>query len=156
MDTIFFNGCIRTLDDSEKVAEAVGIENGRIVFVGTDKEAEAFSCKKRIDLKGRLMLPGFVDTHMHMLHYAFVERSVKLFDCTSVEEMLAAAKKRLEESKGQKPEPGSTAEAGMRSILISHAIRTRMSWMRSQRKSPSLWCVSAGMWLCATAAVWSF
>ena len=59
----------------------------------TDKEAEAFSCKKRIDLKGRLMLPGFVDTHMHMLHYAFVERSVKLFDCTSVEEMLAAAKK---------------------------------------------------------------
>lgn len=59
MDTIFFNGCIRTLDDSEKVAEAVGIENGRIVFVGTDKEAEAFSCKKRIDLKGRLMLPWF-------------------------------------------------------------------------------------------------
>ena len=49
MDTIFFNGCIRTLDNSEKVAEAVGIENGRIVFVGTDKEAEAFSCKKRID-----------------------------------------------------------------------------------------------------------
>ena len=40
------------------------------------------------------MLPGFVDTHMHMLHYAFVERSVKLFDCTSVEEMLAAAKKK--------------------------------------------------------------
>ena len=58
MDTIFFNGCIRTLDNSEKVAEAVGIENGRIVFVGTDKEAEDFSCKKRIDLKGRLMLPG--------------------------------------------------------------------------------------------------
>ena len=155
MDTIFFNGCIRTLDNSEKVAEAVGIENGRIVFVGTDKEVEAFSCKKRIDLKGRLMLPGFVDTHMHMLHYAFVERSVKLFDCTSVEEMLAAAKKRLEESKGQKL-TCSTAEAGMRSILISHAIRIRTSWMRSQRKFPSLWCVSVGMWLCATAAVWSF
>ena len=32
MNTIFFNGCIRTLDNSEKVAEAVGIENGRIVF----------------------------------------------------------------------------------------------------------------------------
>ena len=93
MDTIFFNGCIRTLDDSEKVAEAVGIENGRIVFVGTDKEAEAFSCKKRIDLKGRLMLPGFVDTHMHMLHYAFVERSVKLFDCTSVRKCLPQQKK---------------------------------------------------------------
>lgn len=51
MDTIFFNGCIRTLDDSEKVAEAVGIENGRIVFVGTDKEAEAFSCKSGSTLR---------------------------------------------------------------------------------------------------------
>ena len=52
--------------------------------------------------------------------------------------------------------PGSTAEAGMRSILISRAIRIRMSWMHSQRKFPSLWCVSAGTWLCATAVVWSF
>lgn len=51
MDTIFFNGCIRTLDNSEKVAEAVGIENGRIVFVGTDKEAEAFSCKNGLTLR---------------------------------------------------------------------------------------------------------
>ena len=93
MDTIFFNGCIRTLDNSEKVEEAVGIENGRIVFVGTDKEAEAFSCKKRIDLKGRLMLPGFVDTHMHMLHYVFVERSVKLFDCTSLKKVPVPGKK---------------------------------------------------------------
>ena len=155
MDTIFFNGCIRTLDNSEKVAEAVGIENGRIVFVGTDKEAEAFSCKKRIDLKGRLMLPGFVDTHMHMLHYAFVERSVKLFDCKSVEEMLAAAKKRLEESKGQKL-TWLYCRGWNEEHLISRAIRIRMSWMHSQRKSPSLWCVSAGMWLCATAVVWSF
>lgn len=154
MDTIFFNGCIRTLDNSEKVAEAVGIENGRIVFVGTDKEAEAFSCKKRIDLKGRLMLPGFVDTHMHMLHYAFVERSVKLFDCTSVEEMLAAAKKRLEESKGQKL-TWLYCRGWNEEHFESRAIRIRMSWMHSQRKSPSLWCVSAGMWLCATAVVWS-
>lgn len=102
MDKIFFNGCIRTLDDSNRVAEAVGIEQGRIAFVGSNEEAGAFPCEERIDLQGRLLLPGFVDTHMHMLHYAFVEKSVKLFDCTSVEEMLAAAEKRLEEKKGQK------------------------------------------------------
>ena len=64
------------------------------------KKRKLFPAKSGSTL--RLMLPGFVDTHMHMLHYAFVERSVKLFDCISVEEMLAAAKKRLEESKGQK------------------------------------------------------
>lgn len=101
MDKIFFNGRIRTLDDAGHVAEAVGVENGKIVFVGTNEEAEKIACEEKVDLGGRLLLPGFVDTHLHMLHYAFVERSVKLFDCTSVEEMLDAAKKRIEEHAGK-------------------------------------------------------
>ena len=93
MDKIFFNGCIRTLDDQNTVAQAVGIENGKITFIGTGQEAERIFCEDRTDLQGRLLLPGFVDTHLHMLHYAFVEKSVKLFDCRSVEEMLDTAKK---------------------------------------------------------------
>ena len=97
MEKIFFNGCIRTLDDAGSVAEAVGIENGKIAFIGTNEEAQKIPCEEKTDLQGRLLLPGFVDTHLHMLHYAFVERSVKLFDCKSVEEALKAAHKRLEE-----------------------------------------------------------
>nr|WP_296958567.1 amidohydrolase [uncultured Mediterraneibacter sp.] len=101
MDKIFFNGCIRTLDDQNTVAQAVGIENGKITFIGTGQEAERIFCEDRTDLQGRLLLPGFVDTHLHMLHYAFVEKSVKLFDCRSVEEMLDTAKKKLDESAGK-------------------------------------------------------
>lgn len=95
MDRIFFNGHIRTLNDENTVAEAVGVKDGKIAFVGTNAEAEKLDCGERIDLQGRLLLPGFVDSHMHMLHYAFVEQSVKLFDCKSVEEMLDAARERL-------------------------------------------------------------
>ena len=101
MEKIFFNGCIRTLDDAGSVAEAVGIENGKIAFIGTNEEAQKIPCEEKTDLQGRLLLPGFVDTHLHMLHYAFVERSVKLFDCKSVEEALEAAHKRLEEHAGK-------------------------------------------------------
>lgn len=97
MDKILFNGCVRTLDDAGTTAEAVGIKDGKISFVGTNEEAEKLECKEKIDLDGRLVLPGFVDSHLHMLHYAFVEKSVKLFDCKSVEDALAAARKRLEE-----------------------------------------------------------
>ena len=96
MDTIFYNGRIRTLDDNDCVAQAVGVADGKIVFIGSNEEAFELSCEKRVDLGGRLMLPGFVDSHLHMLHYAFVEKSVKLFDCQSVEEILGRVKERIE------------------------------------------------------------
>lgn len=98
MDKVFYNGCISTLDQSDRFAEAVGIQDGKIAFIGSNEEALALSCDDRTDLRGRLMLPGFVDSHLHMLHYAFVEASVKLFGCKSVEDCLDAAKQRLEDS----------------------------------------------------------
>ena len=96
MDRIFYNGKISTLDADDTFCSAVGVKDGKIVFTGTDEEAAAFEAKERIDLKGRLLLPGFVDSHLHMLHYAFVANSVRLFDCKSVEETYAAAKARLD------------------------------------------------------------
>lgn len=95
MDTLLYNGIISTLDDADSFAQAVGITDGRISFVGTDEQAAQLSCEKRIDLQGKMVLPGFVDAHLHMLHYAFVEKSVKLFDCRSVQDMLDAAAARL-------------------------------------------------------------
>ena len=97
MEKIFFNGLIKTLDNADSLYEAVGVNDGKIVFLGSDEEAAELECDERIDLNGKLMLPGFVDSHLHMLHYAFVQNSVKLFDCTSVEEMLALAKKRYDD-----------------------------------------------------------
>ena len=96
MDKIFYNAKIRTLDDSNSTAEAIGVENGKIAFIGSNEKALTLQCDDKIDLEGRLLLPGFVDSHLHMLHYAFVEKSVKLFDCKSVEDCLKLAKERLE------------------------------------------------------------
>lgn len=99
MDKIFFNGVIKTLDSNDHVYEALGIKDGKIAFLGTTEEALTMECHDKTDLQGKLMLPGFNDSHLHMLHYAFVENSVKLFDCTSVEEMLELAENRLKEDK---------------------------------------------------------
>lgn len=95
MDKIFYNGIIKTLDNKDSIFQAVGIKNGKIVFIGTNEEAEKLNSKDRIDLCNKLMLPGFVDSHMHMINYAFVENSVKLFECKSVEEILKKASDRL-------------------------------------------------------------
>ena len=103
MDRILYNAKIRTLDDQNTIAEAVGISDGKITFIGTNEDALEFQCEEKTDLQGKLLLPGFVDTHLHMLNYAFVENSVKLFDCTSVEEMLDRVKQTLEDRKDNPP-----------------------------------------------------
>lgn len=96
MEKIYYNGIIKTLDSKDSIKEAIGVKNGRICFVGSNEEAEKIECKERIDLKGRLMLPGFVDGHLHMVNYAFVENSVKLFDCKNSKEIMTLVRERLD------------------------------------------------------------
>lgn len=64
---LFYNGDILTMeDDSPNYAEAIIAQNGKIVFVGTKSEAESkFKDSEKIDLKGKTLLPGFIDPHSH-------------------------------------------------------------------------------------------
>lgn len=64
---IFYNGDILTMEeDIPKYVEAVVIQNGKIVFVGSKSDAESqFKDSKRTDLKGKTLLPGFIDPHSH-------------------------------------------------------------------------------------------
>lgn len=97
MDRIFYNGRISTLDSGDRFVTAMGIQNGRIIFLGTDEEAARIPAAERTDLGGRLMLPGFNDSHLHMLHYGFVNsRVVRLFDCSGPRDMLRRIRERYE------------------------------------------------------------
>lgn len=64
---LFYNGDILTMeDDSPNYAEAIVAQNGKIVFVGSKSEAESkFKDSEKIDLKGKTLLPGFIDPHSH-------------------------------------------------------------------------------------------
>lgn len=66
-DTLFINGIVYTVDEADSIAEALAVKEGRIIFVGSAKEAEAFKGPKTevVDLQGGMLLPGFVDTHIH-------------------------------------------------------------------------------------------
>ena len=89
MDKIYYNGNIYALDKKGSRYTAIGTENGKIAFLGTDEEAAAINADQREDLKGRTVLPGFVDSHLHMLNYAFVKKSYEMFDACSIEEVVA-------------------------------------------------------------------
>lgn len=67
-DAIYFNGDIITMEgDSPEYAEAVAVKNGKIIFVGKRAEADKLKGDSTImnDLKGKTLLPGFIDAHGH-------------------------------------------------------------------------------------------
>jgi predicted amidohydrolase YtcJ len=71
-DLILANGHIITMDGERSVASALAIRGGRIEAVGTNQAIDscAGTITKRFDLKGRTVLPGFIDVHTHALYWA--------------------------------------------------------------------------------------
>jgi hypothetical protein len=66
-DLIVVNANVITVDHSQPKAEAFAIDNGRFTAVGTNAEIRRLATQstKVIDLKGKTVTPGFIDTHLH-------------------------------------------------------------------------------------------
>jgi len=71
--TAFMNGKIYTVNGKQPFAQFVVTEGNKILFVGSDKDAKKYisSDTKIVDLKGRLLLPGFIDSHTHFISGGF-------------------------------------------------------------------------------------
>ena len=68
-DTIYTGGPILTTNDEAPSAEAVAVKDGRILSVGAlaDTMAQKGAETKIFDLEGRTMVPGFIDSHGHVV-----------------------------------------------------------------------------------------
>jgi predicted amidohydrolase YtcJ len=71
-DLVLLNGKIITVDERFTIAQAVAIRGDRIVAVGTSQDIGklAGQSTQRIDLRGRSVIPGLIDNHMHLLRAA--------------------------------------------------------------------------------------
>lgn len=111
-DVIYFGGDIITMTgDSAIYAEAVAVKNGKIIFAGKKAEAEKLKgdSTKMNDLKGKTLLPGFLDAHSHYINSLLVANQCKLYAPPSgpgkdVESIIAELKKYAEERKIPKGE----------------------------------------------------
>jgi len=67
-DLVFHGGSVVTVDAAGSVASAVAVRSGRIVAVGGDRDVRPFVGRSTdlIDLRGRTLLPGFGDAHVHL------------------------------------------------------------------------------------------
>lgn len=97
VDLVLYDGIVRTLDARRPVAHAVAIWGDRIFALGDNDLRHAVArSEQAIDLKGRLVLPGFVDGHIHFMEYALRRQRVDLSGLTSLDAVLERVKAAVE------------------------------------------------------------
>lgn len=103
MKTAFINGKIFTVNENQPLAESVISENGKIIFVGSNIEADSFIDDKTtvIDLHGRLMLPGFNDAHLHFISGGFYLLGIDLRPAKSLSEFKDILYKYISKNEGR-------------------------------------------------------
>jgi predicted amidohydrolase YtcJ len=102
-DLAFVNGKVWTVDKAMPAAEAVAVLGGRILTVGStsDVTKNIGPRTKVIDLKGKRLLPGFIDDHTHFMNGGFQLQAVDLRYAKSEAEFAALIKARAEKLPGR-------------------------------------------------------
>ena len=95
---ILFNGRIHTLDQNHPFAEAVYISGDKIITVGSNKDVRYAAARnqKKIDLKGKIILPGFTDSHIHFYEWSKNYDHINLSEALSFNEMSSLIKSKAE------------------------------------------------------------
>jgi predicted amidohydrolase YtcJ len=97
--TLYVGGDILTMRGAApEYVESLAVKDGKILFAGSLTEAEKLAGpnSKRVDLSGKTLLPGFIDTHGHFVYFGKNLVDANLFGCSSIAELVARMKKQVE------------------------------------------------------------
>ena len=87
-DLVLYNGDIHTMDAATPRAQAVAIAGNRVLAVGSN--AKVLSPQgEEMDLRGRTVVPGFTDSHLHFMSYGLSLKQIDLAEVPTLEEALA-------------------------------------------------------------------
>src|SRR5688500_1831378 len=89
-DLVVINANIRTIVSKDSRAEALAVSGNRIASVGTNKRIKNFigPATRVIDARGRLVLPGFTDAHVHFMGIGNMFSSLDLRNVNSANELM--------------------------------------------------------------------
>lgn len=104
MDMILTNCEIATMNKVNSFVEAIAIKDRKIFKIGTNEDVIQFkeAGTQVIDLGGRLVLPGFNDSHMHLLMYSYNLQNVNLVGAESIDEIIERGRSYIEERNAPK------------------------------------------------------
>ena len=99
LDKLFINGEIYSMKKEGEKFQSLGVKDGKIVFLGTNDEAKNVSSKELIDLKGKMMIPGMADAHLHLYAYCQNLTFVDLSKVHNINEMINLMKEKVKNVK---------------------------------------------------------
>lgn len=98
-DLVLFNGKIVTVDPEFRIVEALAVKGDRILATGSSRQMLALASEgaERVDLQGKTVLPGLIDSHTHPVGAAMYEFDHEVPDFETISDVLAYIQRRAEE-----------------------------------------------------------
>lgn len=100
-DKVFFNGKIHTMEKEGEIVSSVAVLGGKFIALGNDEQVKAYPAKEYIDLKGKTVIPGLADTHLHAYQDCCDRLKVDLSGAHSIAEICELLRKGLEKQGGK-------------------------------------------------------
>ena len=103
-DTVYRNGFVYTVDGMRTRAQAFAVRDGKFAAVGSNDDMKALTGPdtKVVDLKGQMVMPGLVDTHIHAVRGALTALGLAFPVTSSVDDIKTAVKKFITDKKLKK------------------------------------------------------
>jgi predicted amidohydrolase YtcJ len=101
-DTLYINGKVYTVDEEFSEAQAIAVKGDRLLYVGdtaTALQNHRGASTKVVDLKGRTVIPGLVESHLHYQYLGYSLETIDIFQKTK-EEILQKVKEEAERLPG--------------------------------------------------------
>ncbi len=152
-DLAFKNGRVLTVNDKNEIVEALAIEGDKIVFTGSDAELQKIldPDTRVIDLKGRTLMPGFIDSHFHPILSGLLDKGPEaamidtfFANCKSLAEMLSLLKAAVALKK-----PGQwVSMMGYEPLLLPEARHPRLEELDAIAPNNPVHCMHGGGHIC--------
>ncbi len=100
-DTIFINGKIYTVYENQPVVQAVAVKDGKIIALGSNESVlkSKGNQSETIDLGGKTMTPGLIDSHAHFMGVGYSKLELNLMGLSSYEALVDKVKERVAKTK---------------------------------------------------------
>jgi predicted amidohydrolase YtcJ len=93
IDLLVYNATVYTVDSNFSKAEALAIDNEKIIAVGNTKDLQdQFDAKENLDAKGKFIFPGLIDAHAHFFEYGLGLQAADLVGTTSWNDVVSKVK----------------------------------------------------------------